>query len=72
MAVGSQILTTEELLAMPDDGITRELIQGELRERGPATPQPLELPRYGGQSAYAARWLIFSFRNFNSNSIGLT
>ncbi len=32
MAVGSQILTTEELLAMPDDGITRELIQGELRE----------------------------------------
>ena len=32
----------------------------------------MELPRYGGQSAYAASWLIFSFKNFNSNSIGLT
>jgi hypothetical protein len=32
----------------------------------------LEFPRYGGQSAYAASWLIFSLRNFNSNSIGLT
>src|SRR4051794_18072242 len=32
MAVGTEILTTEELLAMPDDGVTRELIKGELRE----------------------------------------
>lgn len=32
MAVGSVLMTTEELLAMPDDGVDRELIQGELRE----------------------------------------
>ena len=32
MAVGSQLMTTEELLAMPDDGVDRELIRGELRE----------------------------------------
>ena len=32
MAVGSVLMTTEELLAMPDDGVDRELIRGELRE----------------------------------------
>lgn len=32
MALGSPWLTTEELLAMPDDGVDRELIRGELRE----------------------------------------
>jgi Uma2 family endonuclease len=32
MAIGSMLLTTEEFLAMPDDGVDRELIRGELRE----------------------------------------
>lgn len=27
------LMTTEEMLAMPDDGVDRELIRGELRER---------------------------------------
>jgi hypothetical protein len=29
-----QWMTTEQLLAMPDDGIERELIKGKLRESG--------------------------------------
>jgi Uma2 family endonuclease len=33
MAVASKLMTAEELLAMPDDGIDRELIRGELREK---------------------------------------
>ena len=32
MATTSFLMTTEELLALPDDGVTRELIRGELRE----------------------------------------
>src|SRR4051794_20058453 len=32
MSTSTRPLTTEELLAMPDDGIVRELIRGELRE----------------------------------------
>ncbi len=42
MAVGSQILTAEELLAMPDDGMTRELIRGELKEREPTMREPAQ------------------------------
>jgi len=29
----THLMTTEELLAMPDDGVDRELIRGELREK---------------------------------------
>jgi Uma2 family endonuclease len=32
-AVASELLTTEQLLAIPDDGMDRELIQGHLRVR---------------------------------------
>jgi Uma2 family endonuclease len=32
MATTSSLITAEELLALPDDGIDRELINGELRE----------------------------------------
>jgi Uma2 family endonuclease len=32
MATTSSLMTAEELLALPDDGIDRELIDGELRE----------------------------------------
>ena len=32
MATASSLMTAEELLALPDDGIDRELIRGELRE----------------------------------------
>lgn len=31
--VARSVITSEEMLAMPDDGIDRELIRGELRER---------------------------------------
>jgi hypothetical protein len=31
MATTSTLMTAEELLALPDDGIDRELIRGELR-----------------------------------------
>jgi Uma2 family endonuclease len=33
MATGSALMTTEELLALPDDGVDRWLIEGELREQ---------------------------------------
>lgn len=33
MSIVLKPLTTEELLALPDDGLDRELIRGELRER---------------------------------------
>jgi Uma2 family endonuclease len=32
MSVGTRLMTTEELLALPDNGYRRELIRGELRE----------------------------------------
>ena len=32
MSIASKPVTTEELLAMPDDGVDREIIRGELRE----------------------------------------
>jgi len=37
MAIGSQFMTTEEFLAIPDDGIDRDLIRGEVREYGMTT-----------------------------------
>ena len=33
MSIESRLMTTEELLALPDDGVDRELICGELREK---------------------------------------
>ena len=32
-ATASSLMTTEELLALPEDGVDRELIRGQLRER---------------------------------------
>jgi Uma2 family endonuclease len=32
------LMTTEELLALPDDGVERWLIRGELREKAPTVP----------------------------------
>jgi hypothetical protein len=29
-----KLMTAEEFLALPDDGVDRELIEGELKERG--------------------------------------
>jgi Uma2 family endonuclease len=34
MSAGTTLMTTEELLALPDDGVQRWLIRGELREGG--------------------------------------
>jgi Uma2 family endonuclease len=36
MATQLRTMTADELLAMPDDGIRRELVEGELREMTPA------------------------------------
>jgi Uma2 family endonuclease len=36
MSIASKPMTTEEFLALPDDGIERDLIRGELRVRGQA------------------------------------
>lgn len=36
MAVREKLVTAEELLRMPDDGMRRELVEGELREMTPA------------------------------------
>jgi Uma2 family endonuclease len=33
MSVASKLMTTEELLALPDNGMDRDLIRGELREK---------------------------------------
>ena len=40
MATTSSLMTAEELLALPDDGIDRELIRGELRENPMTTRCP--------------------------------
>jgi len=36
MAITTQLMTAEELLAMPDDGFRYELVEGELRRMAPA------------------------------------
>lgn len=36
MATATRTITADELLEMPDDGIRRELVEGELREMTPA------------------------------------
>ena len=43
MASATPLMTTEELLAMPDDGVERWLIRGELREKRPQEGGPPEL-----------------------------
>jgi Uma2 family endonuclease len=40
MATAGTLMTTEELLALPDDGTERWLINGELREKRPAEGGP--------------------------------
>lgn len=37
MGTASPLMTAEEFLALPDDGIERDLIRGEIKERGPVT-----------------------------------
>ena len=37
MATVAQEMTTDEFLKLPDDGVDRELIRGELRERPTTT-----------------------------------
>ena len=37
MTTAKKLLTADDLLAMPDDGMRRELIQGELIEMPPAS-----------------------------------
>jgi Uma2 family endonuclease len=41
MSIASRLMTTEEFLALPDDGIERDLIRGELRIRGQASEEPM-------------------------------
>jgi len=40
MASATTLMTTEDLLAMPDDGVERWLIRGELREKRPQEGGP--------------------------------
>ena len=40
MSIASRLMTTEEFLALPDDGVDRELMSGELRERPMSTRDP--------------------------------
>src|SRR5439155_16942537 len=40
MASATTLMTTEDLLAMPDDGVERWLIRGELREKRPPEGGP--------------------------------
>src|SRR3954452_11212099 len=56
MATTSSPMTVEELLALPDDGIDRELIRGELRE-SPMTTR-------GGPHCLAMSNLAFLLRNW--------
>jgi Uma2 family endonuclease len=52
-----RLMTTEELLAMPDDGIERWLIRGQLREGG-VTRRNWRHSRHNVDFAYVlARWL---------------
>jgi len=41
LATGSPLMTTEELLALPEDGMERELIRGHLREREMTRRNPM-------------------------------
>ena len=57
-AIASTPTTVEELLAMPDDGMDRELIAGQLRER----PMTMRDHRHAGVEVNVAfvlkRWLV--------------
>jgi Uma2 family endonuclease len=41
VAAAPPLMTTEELLALPDDGVERWLIRGQLREQGRLREQPM-------------------------------
>jgi Uma2 family endonuclease len=40
-SLGTTLITTEELLAMPEDGVDRDLIRGQLREKPMTRRNPL-------------------------------
>lgn len=50
-ATPAKLMTTEELLSLPDDGVERWLVEGELRER-PMTKRNLEHSSIMAQIAY--------------------
>jgi Uma2 family endonuclease len=50
-------MTTEELLAMPEDGMDRELIRGELRERPMTRRSRLHAGTEARVSYLVSRWL---------------
>ena len=54
MATASSLMTTEELLALPEDGTDRWLIAGELRER-PMTKRNRFHSRVTGPSGEISR-----------------
>jgi len=57
IAIESQLMTTEELLAMPEDGVGRELIRGELRERGLTRRNPMHSRAEAAIAALLRFWL---------------
>jgi Uma2 family endonuclease len=61
MAVEPRLMTAEELLALPDDGMRHELINGELRTIAPA----------GGPHGHdAARISVSVGTHVHSNELG--
>jgi Uma2 family endonuclease len=63
MTVQTKPVTAEELLNMPDDGLRRELVRGELREMVPA----------GNRHGYVAGEMFGELRNHvKANGLGLT
>lgn len=57
MAVGTRVMTTEELLALPDDGIDRELIRGELRESPMTTRSGLHCIAMANLTHLLLKWV---------------
>ena len=63
MTVQTKTLTAEELLDMPDDGMRRELVRGELRETVPA----------GNRHGYVAGEIFGEIRgHVKANGLGFT
>ena len=52
-----RLMTTEELLALPDDGIRRELIRGELRENPMSYRNPQHARTVTQTGHHLASWL---------------
>ncbi len=60
MATISECMTSEQLLAMPDDGVDRELVLGQLRERGMTRRNRKHSRTLAALVGYLHQWLLAS------------